>query len=351
MIEFIRDNYIVIVLALCSLLVINFNSKLFSKNCKILKNGVYLILLLIIFEDLEFHFSRLDHFVNCRLVFFVICNIIKPLIAFYYAKGLDQKKIKNYMYIPILINALVYISSFFCNICVYFTSDNVIHYGILGYFCKLVCFLYFLLFLKTLISILRKGLSNIYIAVIYLSVLLAYYLNFSFPDRNNVHILLLVALILYYLFLYIDFTKKDALTKLNNRFSFYDDLRTYDKKITGMMSIDMNGLKKINDSLGHSEGDKYLIRISDVLDKYNSTNYFFYRIGGDEFSCICINQNKTQIMHTIREIKKDLREKNLSVSIGYSVRQSFEDIDLVYKSADDMMYLEKEKFYKNKNSL
>ncbi len=351
MIEFIRDNYIVIVLALCSLLVIIFNSKLFSNNYKILKNSVYLILLLIVFEDFEFYFSTLDHFVKCRQVFFVLCNIIKPLIAFYYVKGLTGKEISNYMYTPILINALVYISSFFCKICIYFTSDNVLHYGILGHFGKLVCFLYFIMFAQKLIPILKKGFYNIYILVIYLGIVLAYYLNFSFPDRNNVHILMLVALILYYLFLYIDFTRKDALTMLNNRFSFYDDLKKYDRKITGIMSLDMNGLKKINDTLGHYEGDRYLINVARNLDSFDNGNYIFYRIGGDEFSCICLNQSKEQIVSTIKKIKKLMDKDNLSISIGYSIRKSLEDVDDVYKNADDMMYSEKEKFYKKKKNI
>ncbi len=348
MIDFFIDNYIVIVLALCSLLIINFNSKLFSSNYKIVRNGIYLILLLIIFEDFELYFSKLDYYVPYRLLFLVLCNIIKPFVAFYYIKGLTSKKLSNYVYIPIIINALVYISCFFCNFCIYFTNDNVLHYGILGFVCNFTCMFYFILLAKNLIYILKKGFYNIYIFVIYMSIFFAYYLNFTFPNRNNVHILLLVAVVLYYLFLYIDFTKKDALTKLYNRFSFYDDLKKYDKKITGIMSIDMNGLKKINDSLGHYEGDKHLIKIANTLEEFSSNSYFFYRIGGDEFACICLNQSKVQIKKIIEKIKNEMEKKNLSISVGYSIRKTLEDIELVYKDADNMMYMDKTNFYKKR---
>ena len=43
-----------------------------------------------------------------------------------------------------------------------------------------------------------------------------------------------------------------------------------------------------------------------------------------------------------------MEKKNLSISVGYSIRKTLEDIELVYKDADNMMYMDKTNFYKKR---
>ena len=122
-------------------------------------------------------------------------------------------------------------------------------------------------------------------------------------------------------------------------------MKQYDIGITGIMSIDMNGLKYINDTYGHHEGDKALKNISKILKKYTDSNYKIYRIGGDEFTCLCLNQTEKDINNRIAEIKKKLDKNNYSCSFGFEMRDNESNLINIYKLADGKMYNDKRKYY------
>ena len=58
--------------------------------------------------------------------------------------------------------------------------------------------------------------------------------------------------------LYSNDNRRDPLTDLLNRQAFYDDCKSYSKDIVAVALLDMNGLKNLNDSIGHHAGDKAL---------------------------------------------------------------------------------------------
>lgn len=74
-------------------------------------------------------------------------------------------------------------------------------------------------------------------------------------------------LIIYYLSLYVLTAKEDTLTQLLNRQCYYADMEKMADKITAVVSVDMNDLKKINDSQGHDAGDKALKKVAECLGK------------------------------------------------------------------------------------
>jgi diguanylate cyclase (GGDEF)-like protein len=82
---------------------------------------------------------------------------------------------------------------------------------------------------------------------------------------------------------------KDGLTDLYNRTSYHEDLDKFEKDnhSVGIVMLDINNLKYVNDTYGHDEGDNMLLTCAKILKRaYNKPNMKIYRIGGDEFVVI-----------------------------------------------------------------
>ena len=92
---------------------------------------------------------------------------------------------------------------------------------------------------------------------------------------------LLIASMTFYLFLRSQDLNHDALTRLWSRLSFYEDCRTLRNAVTAVASVDMNGLKRINDRFGHEAGDQALQTIALALRRIMSRKAIAYRTGGD----------------------------------------------------------------------
>ena len=150
----------------------------------------------------------------------------------------------------------------------------------------------------------------------------------------------------------------DSLTGLRNKHAYDDEVRILEDKIAkgdyrfAVAMIDLNYLKKINDTYGHEKGNAALKNLSKILSEMFKHSALF-RIGGDEFVAIMLNDdfdNKEEVVaafeERIAEISKDesLEEwDRTSAAIGYSsfdpdVDSSYDD---VFKRADDLMYQHK----------
>ena len=142
----------------------------------------------------------------------------------------------------------------------------------------------------------------------------------------------------------------DGLTGLYNRRFFEEELYRLDRERNLPLSIimaDMNGLKLINDSFGHLEGDKMLIKVADVLRKTCRSDEIIARIGGDEFVILITNIDHDQVVNLANRIESNLSEEkidnlSLSVSLGWSVKtDNTENINDIFKEAENMMYQKK----------
>lgn len=146
----------------------------------------------------------------------------------------------------------------------------------------------------------------------------------------------------------------DALTKLKNRLFFQEATVRLDNVqylplsyITG----DINGLKLINDALGHVQGDKLLIEMSKILTKCTRGKDILARVGGDEFSILMPNttsEEAQEILNSIYATCKEYKDKShndiiyLSISLGCATKNIIDDnIAFVIKTAEDRMYKRK----------
>ena len=149
---------------------------------------------------------------------------------------------------------------------------------------------------------------------------------------------------------------EDALTRLPNRASCdmkLNELEHSDDDFC-IVSLDLNGLKQVNDNDGHPAGDKLIKSFADALSKVFSRKGDCFRTGGDEFLAIFDSIDRDELDDLLRKLDNlllELDEKdpdvNHSVSYGYAFRSETEEQDVhsVFMLADKKMYDAKRKHY------
>ncbi|WP_407311220.1 PAS domain S-box protein [Desulfosporosinus sp. SB140] len=142
----------------------------------------------------------------------------------------------------------------------------------------------------------------------------------------------------------------DFLTGLYNRRFFEEELKRLDVKRNYPLTVvvaDVNGLKLINDSFGHSMGDKLLKTVADVIKSACRADDIIARLGGDEFVLLLPKTkiNKTdQILKRIKTLaaQEKVGSIDISVSFGYETKNhESENIQEILKKAEDYMYKKK----------
>ncbi len=149
----------------------------------------------------------------------------------------------------------------------------------------------------------------------------------------------------------------DGLTNLPNRArsdKILDDLNNVDTDYC-IISIDLNGLKYVNDKFGHLSGDKYIKDFSKVLSTTFSDTGFASRIGGDEFLVIIEDSNGKDIDALLGRMTSALNVMNAlyseyqrSVATGYAYRHECPEGSSsheVYLMADQRMYENKRRMH------
>jgi len=113
----------------------------------------------------------------------------------------------------------------------------------------------------------------------------------------------------------------------------------------GVIYADVNGLKYANDTFGHDEGDRLLIRATNFMAQhYGMEN--LYRIGGDEFVAIIPMIDKTVFDRKRYNFLQDLETvDNLSMATGFVWSNDVKSISKVLKEADRRMYVDKAEYY------
>ena len=158
-----------------------------------------------------------------------------------------------------------------------------------------------------------------------------------------------VSMFVYYVFMILLLTKRDSLTGLLNRQAYYADIASEPENITAVVSIDMNGLKAINDNEGHNAGDEALKTISDCFLRAAKKKHRVYRVGGDEFVIVCRKCSEKDVSGLCKRITDAVSGTKYTCSIGYSYAGiGDKSIDDLLKDSDKKMYSEKERYYKEK---
>lgn len=146
----------------------------------------------------------------------------------------------------------------------------------------------------------------------------------------------------------------DSMTGLLNRRGFYKKIKEHTGGYVFAVSVDLDGLKYINDTFGHSEGDYAIKKVGEIISACCGDEGICARFGGDEFVAVLMfSEDNPDIMHAFKMKFSELIDKaNKESHKGYEISASMGsifckltndiDLDTAIKKADDKMYKDKE---------
>ena len=155
-----------------------------------------------------------------------------------------------------------------------------------------------------------------------------------------------------------DFLSRDYLTNMLNRSGFYKNMsyiiescRSSRSRLT-IIIADVNNLKSINDTYGHSEGDFTIFKIGECISKATPANALCARFGGDEFIIALSTLDESLPNKLVSSIKKQLTQFNKKMQKPYNISASYgictdypttseQSYDYFIKKADYNMYVNK----------
>lgn len=140
---------------------------------------------------------------------------------------------------------------------------------------------------------------------------------------------------------------EDSLTQLYNRNKFNQLMNAASGgrwERLGVAYFDLNGLKEINDHLGHSAGDALLRRAADQLRAVFDGRA--YRTGGDEFVVVDGTMDEKSFEKALAEVRRRMDEAGISCATGRSWRRENCCLKEQVDEADLLMYQEKRRFYR-----
>ncbi len=122
----------------------------------------------------------------------------------------------------------------------------------------------------------------------------------------------------------------------------------------GLLLIDIDGFKDVNDQYSHQAGDAVLRQMSQLLINYVPTHFNIYRNGGEEFSIVLRNYSLDQCVKLSEAIRngveqssfhlpnKEVIKLSVSIGVGFLTQDDYKSQRKVFKDADDMLHVAKQ---------
>jgi len=153
----------------------------------------------------------------------------------------------------------------------------------------------------------------------------------------------------------------DYLTNLFNRAYFEQELKRLEMvgnpASLGIIIFDVDGLKLVNDTFGHDQGDALLVRAAGILQQSLGEENIISRIGGDEFAAIMINVTEESLGMFCTNVKNAIAKESdkedkdavlLHISMGYAISAEKISLHDAFRIADNRMY--RDKLHRKKNT-
>ncbi|MGN0624295.1 MAG: GGDEF domain-containing protein [Oscillospiraceae bacterium] len=290
---------------------------------------------------------------NFCIFFCALGYAVRPIIIYQFVKlslrnDSSDNKLRSLVLIPMFVNAIAAFSAFFTDIVYTYNSENEFVRGPLGYTTHIVCIFYMILLLMLTVN--RFCRRDYYEGLIILLIVTVNILAMCMESFGGMYgtnrTAYSLSIVFYYMFFSVESFKRDPLTNALNRHCFYIDSEKHKEDLTAVVSIDINDLKKINDTGGHARGDDAICTTVDTIDKVIPKGCLLYRTGGDEFMILCIRTDKTAVEKMLTDIRSEMEKTAYTCAVGVAYTKKGEDFDTVCAKADAEMYKNKKK-YKN----
>ncbi|MBQ9008163.1 MAG: diguanylate cyclase [Clostridia bacterium] len=344
-ISLILDEYMTFAALLGLWIMVDSSVHLKKRTITVTRSVIVLIFVEAVLSSLETWNSQLDHLTTARIILTPTVYLLHPLIMIGILDMAEfGRKHRALLLLPVLISAPLLYTSQWTHLIYWFSPDNSYNRAasLLRYYPFCLFFLYILLFAGTFVMrYLRRGTSERK-GILVCILIASFGLVFHIVNRMTVDYSLLFTsiLLIYYLSLYVLTSKEDTLTHLMNRQCYFADSDKLKDRITAVVSVDMNDLKKINDSQGHDAGDTALITVAKCLTRDSLKNKRVYRIGGDEFAIFYLDKPEEAVREDIRRMQANLSETACECAFGFEMVDRH-NIRKSILAADRKMYANK----------
>lgn len=143
-----------------------------------------------------------------------------------------------------------------------------------------------------------------------------------------------------------DMSYHDQLTHFGNRYAMNraaSGLRP--EESIGVVYCDINGLKRVNDTQGHTAGDRLILDACSCLTRVFG-DYPLFRIGGDELLVLCAGISKDALEERMIRLKADMEQHGVVMATGVVWHEkTATDIDSLLRESEERMYQEKAAYY------
>ncbi len=352
--EYVVQNWaLILVLLGCATSLI---STVFLEKKTVIRVYVLIVevALLSIVVFVEFHLAETGGNPTLRAILIAIRYSATPLLLaqIIYTYTLIKKR-KWLVYIPCAVLTVIDFISVPTGIVFSLDAAGTMHRGVLGFLPYIVVGAYCVL-LVVLMIVHSSQNSSEKIPIVYFcfaftaGIIMPFLIGKEYAQLFCATIA--ISVFVYYVFSILQVTKRDPLTGLLNRQAFYSDISTDPEDISALVSIDMNGLKTINDNEGHLAGDKAISTIASCFLKATKRRQLVYRIGGDEFVIVCRKISEDDVIKLAKRIHELVNATQYSCSVGYSYSyDGKKSIDELLSESDANMYYEKQLYYQKTN--
>lgn len=118
---------------------------------------------------------------------------------------------------------------------------------------------------------------------------------------------------------------------------------------TGVIYCDINGLKQVNDQMGHAYGDRLIQRVYLVLQRSEGAKKV-YRIGGDEFLMVFSDISQADFFQAVVKLRATIEAENCDVTVGCAWGDGTGNFSQIQEQAEKEMYRAKQAYYRQKRA-
>ena len=300
-------------------------------------------------------------------IFTALGYILRPILLFIFVllSNMDFKRERwffNMIGIPLLINTTVYILPLFMGVeplrtLVFYYQMNdaggadFMRGTFLNFTSHAICLFYLgvLVFVST-VRFHGKHRRDGLVLLLCVAVILLTVIAEMITGRNDLlNIVCEICAMINYIFIMTVNSSRDPLTNLYDRRTYLEDVSRYKSIVNGLIMIDMNELKFVNDNYGHQIGDEALHELAQIFDTSVEPSIMCtYRVSGDEFIILMFQGKIEQLDSTVTRIRQRVDECKYSAAIGSCfIDKKAGDISFeeAYQKAEELMYQDKSKHY------
>lgn len=347
----IYANMLPLITMVALMIFVSINPLFDKKQNKLFFQAAALVVVMIIaisvdylFSESTFEYSWLVRRITSFLSFSGACIVPILLIRIF-----TNKRLSKWIYLPAVFNLCICVISMFVRLVFYVSVEGGYGRGPL-FFVPFTITMFYIAFLLLLSFKNRQERVHeaLLLFLIVLGLALAMSLEILFYFRFLLWDFTAIFFALYYLLLNINKSMLDPLTSAFNRAMYTKKLEkiNHDERCAIAM-IDINGFKAVNDTKGHSEGDRILILFTKTVKAYMNKNNVLYRIGGDEFVVLSNECSVEKLQSRMGKCFKELEQFDIHCAVGYELYDCIDDIEIALHTADLNMYQNKQEYYLN----